>query len=122
MRKVGKPAFKPTKTQRDDVELLVATGMSEAGIAAAIGVCRDTLRKYFADELLHGHSRIRRETMQLLRKAAKSGNVAAIKALAAEAAVVPSEAPKLEPLGKKETLAREAQTVPADTEWGALLN
>jgi len=102
--------------------LLIASGMSEAAIASAIAVNRRTLSKYFADELLHGHSRKRAENLLRLEKAARSGNVTAMKHLDGVMSLIPEKAPGPEPLGKKATLDQEAQTGHENTGWGELLN
>lgn len=120
-----KPNFKATKAQRDQVMLLKAVGMSEEAIAAALNICRLTLRNHFPDELLHGHARKSAENYARLQKAAKSGNVTAMKFLAARTDLLPPEPPKPpkeEPLGKKETADIEAQTAHKGSSWGEILN
>ena len=91
--------------------LFVACGMSEEAMAAVIGIQRQTLRKHFAEELLIGHARIKSENFKNLRKAAKAGNVAAIKYLDLKGGSAPLEdRPTQEPLGKKEALNEAAKT------------
>lgn len=114
--------FKPTKGQRADVRLMAAAGMSEEAISAVIGVQRQTLRKHFADDLLTGHSKEMAANLKRLKGAANDGNVAAMKALDAKFDVLPPQAPKPEPLGKKEALQQEAQKGHEGTEWSNLLN
>lgn len=121
MKKTGKPAFQPSAVQRNTVMLLIASGMSEAAIASAIAVNRRTLAKYFSDELLNGHSCKRAENLLRLEKAARSGNVTAMKHLDAVMSLTPENAPRPEPLGKKAALDQEAQTGHEKTSWGDLL-
>jgi hypothetical protein len=110
--------FKPTKAQREDVMLFVACGMSEEAMAAVIGIQRQTLRKHFAEELLTGHARIRSENIKNLRKAAKAGNVAAIKYLDLKGGVqAVAGSPAQEPLGKKEALSQAAKTAHAGSRF-----
>jgi hypothetical protein len=115
-------SFKPTKAQREDVMLFVACGMSEEAMAAVIGIQRQTLRKHFAEELLTGHARIRSENFKNLRKAARAGNVAAIKYLDLKGGVPAGAAPSQVALGKKEIRQIEAQQTPEDPEWGQLIH
>jgi hypothetical protein len=120
-----KKAFKPTTAQRDQVMLLKAVGMSEEAIAASLNICRLTLRNHFADELLHGHARKSAENYARLQKAAKAGNVTAMKFLASRTDLLPPEAPKPpkeEPLGKKEAAEIEAHTAHEGSSWGEILN
>lgn len=48
---VGRPEFKPTREQREDVVILTAQKTSEKDIAVALGIDEKTLRKHFRDEL-----------------------------------------------------------------------
>ena len=47
----GRPVYKPTDEQRAAVRTLKADAKTHAEIATAVGVSRNTLRKYFAAEL-----------------------------------------------------------------------
>jgi predicted transcriptional regulator len=132
----GPPPFKPTLKQRKDVTLYAAGGMSEPGIAAELGICQNTLRKHFSEELDAGHERELAANLRRLRKAADKGNVTAMKHLDAKfgllaldrefkkkpktASTEPKEtkAPKL---GKKEIAKIEASMPPEDPDWADLL-
>ena len=47
----GRPPYEPTEDQRRIVNIMAAGGLQQAQIAAAIGVSRPTLEKYFREEL-----------------------------------------------------------------------
>lgn len=112
-RKRGAPEFKPTKAQRDDVRLYAAGGMAEPAIAAVIGICQNTLRKHFADDLEIGRAYEVAANLTRLRKAAKKGNVSAMKFLHAHFAAAAGAGKQgggtKAPLGKKEVAAQEAE-------------
>ena len=57
--KGGRPPFKPTKKQRDEVMNLIATGSNMNEVIAAIGVDKETLHKHFAVELATAKSKKR---------------------------------------------------------------
>ncbi len=56
-RKPGRPAFAPTKAQREQVEHWAAAGVPQKTIAILIGVANDTLRKHFIEQLDNGRWR-----------------------------------------------------------------
>lgn len=114
--------FVPSKSQRSRVVLLVAAGFSEPSIADVLGICQNTLRKHFPDEMRSGRDRKLAENLARLDKAAAGGNVTAQKYLDARIGAAIPSAPKEELLGKKEILQREAQTAHEETEWGNLLH
>jgi hypothetical protein len=126
---VGRPPKTPTKVERTRVERLVADGWSHGRIARQLGMARNTLRHHFHDELCAGADRKLAELLRLAEKAAKRGNVSAIKWLmarfdaarardeqAAKAAEVSSRK-----LGKKELADLAAQQSAAGTSWAALV-
>src|SRR5262245_26562673 len=126
-RKTGRPPLKPTPKQRRTVEELRSCGESADSIARALRIDVETLRKHFADELAHGHSRRRLEVVGMLFKSARGGNVSAQKhlehmtaAAGAEAGfIAPEDAPaKVAKLGKKEQAQEAASTAGTGTEWG----
>lgn len=136
MAQRGRPKFRPTDEQRDQVEILVSGGMTHEDIATAIGISKPTLEKHFRDELAHGGPKKRAEVLGMLYAAARKGNVTAqkklheitgVQAAAAEweAATGPSAAPKSAPsgkLGKKEQARIAAATAGEGSEWGDDLN
>lgn len=134
----GRPAFKPTAAQKRQVSIAAAGGMRHDDIAVAMGICRDTLSKYFELELSAGAAARRMEVLQALYVAAKKGSSSAAKAFLAadptlgvpplpaaapapakaEAAPAPVAAAKL---GKKDQAQADAKTAAEGTEWAALL-
>lgn len=117
-RKGGRPPYRPTIEARQTVEQMKFCGESDNTIARALGIDPDTLRKHFVDELADGHAQRRKEVVELLFTAARTGNVSAIKKLeemgrvaGAAAAIEHRAAPKTPKLGKKEQAAATAAQV-----------
>ena len=54
----GRPAFKPSAVQKDQVELLAAVGTPYPIIAEELGISEDTLTRHFRVELDRGLARI----------------------------------------------------------------
>lgn len=124
--KRGRPGFKPTAALRRKVAIAAGGGMSHEEIALGLGISRPTLEKHFEHELSVGAYEKRLETLEALHRAAKKGNVAAIKAYGAmtpRAAVTPlePEKPAPKPEGKKEQQNAEARIAQVGTEWEELL-
>lgn len=101
--------------------------MAEPAIAAAVGICQNTLRKHFDDELCAGRNRELAANLKRARIAADKGNVAAIKFLDSKFGVAAADhsfaAPEAQPdrpekLGKKEQAIRAAGTAGQGTTWG----
>jgi hypothetical protein len=132
MPKRGRPAYQPTKVQRNQVAIAAGAGIAHEEIALGLGITRKTLLKYFAEELTTGAYRKRLEVMQAMHRAAKKGNVAAAKAYMsmtpdAAAPPVPKEPeqpaePKVPALGKKEQAQIDAGSAHVGTEWADLLD
>jgi hypothetical protein len=131
-----KPVFKPTAEQRFTVSIAAGAGMFHADIAAALGVCRNTLEKHFEAELGAVAFQRRVEVLATLYESATDGkNVAAAKAYLSLEPVVglrrdpkPGAKPDAKPaaaaaaLGKKEQANRDAVDAPlADPEWADVL-
>ena len=120
----GQPAFKPTKKHRDQVKLYMAGGISEPVIAHRLGICQNTLRKHFADELHFGRDMKVADNLDRLERAADDGNVTAMKHLdvkfGATAAQHAFTAPEARPpaIGKKEAAQLAAEKAGVGTEWG----
>lgn len=53
----GRPEFKPTKEQREEVVILIAARVAEEDIAKRLGVDAKTLRKHFRDEIDTGFAK-----------------------------------------------------------------
>ena len=72
---------KALKQQRETVMNHAALLHSEATIANALGIAVNTLRKHFTEELMTARAKKRAEVLVQLAKAARAGNVSAMKAL-----------------------------------------
>lgn len=127
---MARPPFRPTAAHRRKVAAGVAGGMTQEQIAAAIGITKPTLEKYFRAELDTGAAVKRLEVIDALFAKAKRGNVSAARTLfalqpmvqkskldaapadagQADAAPAPAAAPRL---GKKEIAQVHAQQVAA---------
>jgi len=106
-KKPGRPAFKPTKSMRNRVEIGAAAGLSHIQLAAALHISRPTLESNFDDELKNGRARKLLQTLCLLDKQAKRGSVAAMKFLV-NAFNNGAPLQRLSPMEKKLQAANEA--------------
>lgn len=80
IKRRGNQPFVPTDKDRQQVERMVGFGLTQEQICKIIGISENTLRKYFADELENGVSRINSAVAQNLFAIATSrdpGSVAA---------------------------------------------
>lgn len=123
--KGGRPEWRPSIDERTAVEQMKFCGESEATIARSLKVDVATLRKHCDVELADGYANRRRQVTEMLFRAAKDGNVSAIKRLdemgkisgAAQALrdraspQTPVKEPKPEKLGKKQERKNAAQQV-----------
>jgi hypothetical protein len=75
----GRPAFEPTAEDRKQVEAMSGYGLPHSYIAALIGdgICLDTLRKHFPDELQKGKAKANLKVGQTLFQKAIGGDVGA---------------------------------------------
>jgi hypothetical protein len=121
--KRGRPFFKVTRANRNVVEQLLAVGEKQELIAATIGCSVVTLRAKFGEELKFGAARRRAEVLSMLYRAARTGNVAAIKRLDELMHLSASEGalPKPKPLGKKAQAQLDAEMAGEGTSWADLL-
>ncbi len=110
------PAHKVTKRLKRKVMLAVAHDVRQEAIAELLGIDPVTLRKYYWLELHIGKETIRDELREMLTKAARKGNVSAMKYLDAKAN--PDMVPK-QYEGKKERQAAAAAVAGVGTEWEA---
>lgn len=118
--KGGRPPFKPTPKQREQVMNMIATGANLTETAAVIGIDTDTLNKYFPEEIATAKARKRCEWISWLVGSAKptgenKGNVAAQKALLTLVVLddpAPGEdaRPRTGQLGKKEVAQKQAES------------
>src|SRR5215471_742916 len=92
--KPGRPAHKPTATQRRRVMRGIAVGLTLEQLAADLGVPLGTMRRTFDAEIKLGRVRAILENLDRLHAAADAGNVSAMKALATmmQAPAKPQEA------------------------------
>lgn len=130
MAKRGRPQFRPTATQRREVEEMIACGMSEDDVARAVGIATETLRKHFVEELATAKAKRRGEVIKLLFRNARKGNVSAQKHLEAMTSLAgtarPAEriAPTDKPaarVGKKAQEQADAQNPDVSTPIGELM-
>lgn len=132
----GQPPFKPSKRNRKDVTLWTAGGVSEASIAAKLGISHPSLAKHFARELREGHDNALMANLSRLDQAAEGGNVTAMKHLDTKFGIVgaarrfrenvPPAAkelpePKITALGKKEQASIDARHPDTSTPIGDLM-
>ncbi len=112
---MGRPEFRVTNALRQKVMLASAAGVSDDDIARAVGCSDVTLRKHFREELKTGRARKMVENLVRLERAAKKGNVTAMKHLDQKMQVAGADdrvrRGKPEPEGKKERQRREADRV-----------
>ncbi|KAF0102224.1 MAG: hypothetical protein FD144_2659 [Rhodospirillaceae bacterium] len=126
----GRPAFKPTRDQRSDVEIMKADGWSNERIALQLRISRPTLEKAFANELQYGRDTVQLENLKSLRKMAKK-NASANRQLNDRLDLAATRRPdggdeppaptKETKLGKKELQQIAAETPDTSTEMGELL-
>jgi hypothetical protein len=110
----GRPAFKPTRRMREQVEIAAAAGMSASDVAVVLRISRPTVEAHFADELKHGRARKFAEILVLLDRAARRGSVGAMKFLFTVVSGGTSAV-----IGKKESRQRAAADVlEGGSEWG----
>jgi hypothetical protein len=78
--KRGMPAFVPTDTERRQAEALSGYGIPQDQIAALIrnGISIDTLRKYFAAELVTGKAKANAKVGKTLFQKAADGDTSAM--------------------------------------------
>ena len=138
----GRPPHKPTPATRRQVSIAAGGGMRHEDIAIALGIDRDTLRKWYIAELTVVASLRRMEVLSALHVAARKGSTAAARAYLAHepqletppegvgdparpptpAATAPALAPVAkQPQGKKEQQHAEAFTAHEGTGWDGLL-
>lgn len=120
----GRPSFANNPENRAFVELMVATGHSQAKIAEAMGCDEKTLRKHFSRELAAGGLTYRVKMLQILHANAMKGNNAAasrlIKIMDEQAKPVRAPGAKADKYVSKKRTLEEAAANPGG-EWGELL-
>lgn len=120
--KPGRPAFKPTPVQRRKVSIAAGAGMVHEEIALGLGIARNTLEKYFEQELSVGAYSRRLEVLDAMHRTAVKGNVAAQKAyVALTPALAAPPTPAEKPKGKKAQAQDDAEGAARGTDWDDLL-
>jgi hypothetical protein len=137
----GQPPHVPTKATRETVRRYIAAGISEPVIAKRIGICQNTLRFHYLDDLEFGRDMKRADIIDWAEASAKKGSVPAMKLLRElhdKAALVQRQrefdpaghgepkpdvsvsraAPKAAKLGKKEEAVLRAHEAVRDSSWG----
>lgn len=71
--KTGRPPYEPTAQNRTWVKLAAAGGIEQAHMAGALGITRNTLRKYYKGELANGSTDANVQVVGALFKKATSG-------------------------------------------------
>ena len=84
-RPVGKSQAQRMRALKQQVALLVSDGMPPGEIAAVLGFSEEKLKAVFQHELTHGKQIIRAQALAQLAAAGEGGNVAASKAILANA-------------------------------------
>jgi predicted transcriptional regulator len=111
----GRHEYAPTDEEREKVRVLKAGGMSNEGIAEAIGFSEPTLRKHFSSELDRATAKVRADLLMARYRSAMGGNVAAqnkmIEQVGAAQAQEKRAPAKLQKLGKKEEQKIAAKAV-----------
>jgi hypothetical protein len=79
--KLGRPAYKPTATQRRRVMRGIAIGLTLEELATDLGIPYGTMRRAFASEIKTARVRLKLDIADGLFKAAGGGNVSAMKTL-----------------------------------------
>jgi len=119
---MARPAYKPTQAQRYRVTILAAARMSKVAIASVLNIDPKTLDRHFPVELSVGIAKRNADIWLSLFRAAKGGNVAAMKAwLGRQDLESPSAGLQPEKLGKKAQAEREAAIAHEGNDWGELV-
>nr|WP_294564505.1 hypothetical protein [uncultured Rhodopila sp.] len=123
----GRPEHVPTDATRDQVEVLIAGGMRQWQIAAALGISEPTLTEHYAAQLDAGRSKKKAQVIAALFKAGvETGNVSALKAWlslpeALEEQPDQRQPQKDIPMGKKAAANAAAISAGFGTDWAGLL-
>ena len=75
---MGRPSFKPTDKQREDVQRLAGLGVPQHDIAIIVGIAKPTLHKHFRSELDFGMAKANADIAGCLYAQAMSGNITAL--------------------------------------------
>lgn len=72
------PSHEPDKARRDKVESMSALGIPQEDIARVLGICVDTLAKYYRDELDNARTKANTQIGGALFRKALSGDTASL--------------------------------------------
>lgn len=75
---MGRPTHRPTQESREKVEKLSGMGIPQEQICARLGICDDTLRKYYEQEILNGQAVANEAIAQCLYNKATGGDTTAL--------------------------------------------
>lgn len=75
---MGRPTHKPTKELRSQVESLSGFGVPQEQICSILGICDDTLRKYYEEEILNGQAKTNSKIATALFNKAINGDTTAL--------------------------------------------
>lgn len=128
----GRPEFLVSQEMRDKVRMLIGSGMEAADVAIVMGCVKQTLYKYFPDEIRHARVIMKAEALELVWKQARDGSSPMIRraveltsvpqtreALLTNRGVEPE--PKPEKIGKKEAQRLAAAHPDESDPLGALM-
>lgn len=124
----GRPSFAKSDENQRTVMTLRGAGWSQKRIARYMGCDEKTLRKHFSRQLQAGADFLEGQALEVLVSKMRGGSIAAagrVRDIVKEGRAAPPPAPDPEAeapeekLGKKEQLARAAQTPSGG--WGGLL-
>lgn len=107
----GRPPHVPTEESREEVEILVASGMRVWQIAKALGISEPTLNEHYPDELDGGKAKKTAKMVMAQYRAGIEGNVSAQKAWLSQNLAIEKAPPSRQatPQGKKEAAQHAAQ-------------
>lgn len=127
--KGGRPAFEPTKKDREVVTALAGFGIPTDKIASVVGITKPTLLKVFAAEIARGTAQVEANLIGNLFKLASGNDGTALKAIIFSlqcrfgwSQYAPAPEPKPEPIGKKEQATLDAQTAHEESGWSELVH
>lgn len=128
----GRPRYQPCESDRQKLQLMLATGNTLATVALALGVSEPTLNRAYASDIKTAAAVKLAETLSILHRQARAGSTSAAAKLLeridrAELAAIqrsmqsPAMEPKKPAPGKKEQADIDASRVLSESEWSDIL-
>ena len=128
----GRPPHEPTPKSRQRVAVVAGAGWNREEIAELLGIDADTLAKHYKHDLTVGAREMREEIIEVMRKSAKKGNVAAGRLYLTGSSRAPTPAPVTDQsleivsmpsqaTGVKAQRNEQAKVAQQGTEWATLL-